>query len=203
MKLREESAPQAVITAAEKHIGRLSAHDEAEHLAPPVQELLNKHKAADAEHHKKVLARMLLTGKLEYADDVLDNRVLDASHKALDVVGRDRSDARYRAAFPISAAEGTDGMATDAQDIFIDNVVRALRAEPDFAHLSAVADDVEAAHAEVKALRAQRDAAYSAEMSALTTLRIAQVKLIDAIRSNRSRLELLFPKQRKRVSSFF
>lgn len=203
MKLREDSAPQATITAAEFHIGRLEGHKLTAHLAPPVQALLDGLRAADADHHRKLLQRILLTGKLEYADDELDQATLDASHKALDVVGRDRSDARYRAAFPSAPSDAMADMATTDQDTFVANVIHVLRKEPDFAHLSAVADKLEAALTEVKTLRAQRDAAYSAEAIAYAALKVAQAKLVDAIRSNRPRLELLLPKQRKRVASFF
>ena len=202
-KLTEKTSTETLTTAAEVHIGRLSSHPKTTSLAAPVQAQLEAVEVADRDHHKKVLARMLLTGQLTYADSVLDDVVMSAANKALGLVERDRDDLRYRALFPVAPSEGVEEMASSAQDKFVANIIHQLRTNPDLQSLAADADPIEAAQAEVAALRDQRDAAYSAEGIAFTALRLARVKLIDLISSNRPRLELIFPKKKRVIASFF
>lgn len=202
-KLNENSSTEALTTAAELHIARLSSHPKTSALAPPVQAQLEAVTVADQDHHKKMLARMLLTGQLTYADSVLDDAVMSASNKVFGLVERDRDDLRYRALFPVAPSVGVNEMATAAQDRFVANIIHQLRTNPDLASLIALADPIEAAQAELAALREQRDDAYGVEGIAFTALRIARIKLIDLLSSNRPRLQLIFPKKKRIVASFF
>ena len=202
-KLSEKASTQTIKTAAEVHTIRLQSHPSTESLAPPVVSLLQVMEDADSDHHKKFIKRMGLTGKLNYADSVLDDLVISLGRKVLDLVGGDRDDLRYRAAFPSSPSVGVEGVASAGQDEFVSNIIKALRANADLASLSDQADPIEAAHAEVKRLREERDAAYIEEGNAFSTLQLARVRLIDHIHANFARLTLLFPKKKRVIDSFF
>ena len=201
-KLRENASTEAIKLAAELHAARLQSHPATESLAPPVEGLLTKMVDADAEHHKRQLARMILTGKLNYADSVLDDLIMDASRQILTLTGGDREDTRYRAAFTKAPSEGVEDVASTTQDAFVSNVAKALRS-PALSSLVALADPIEAAQAEVERLRAERDAAYIAEANAFSTLQLARVHLVDHINANLPHLMILFPKKKRQVNSFF
>jgi hypothetical protein len=202
-KLREDSAPDTVITTAQVHILRLESNPDTTSLAPATKTSLDEFTSAAELHHERRIARMGLTGKLNYADSVADDLVMGASRKVLDLVDGDRESLIYRAAFPVSASEGTAGMATSEQDKFIAGLVHALRTNPDLSSLSALADPIEAAQAEITVIRKARDEAYAAEGIAFNALQIARIRLIDIIHSNHPRLQLIFPKKKRLVESFF
>jgi hypothetical protein len=202
-KLRENISAAALISAAEYHVGRLLVQPKTQGMAPPIQAKLDTLKAADQTHHQKVMARMLLTGQLNFADGELDDLVASLARKALDLVDGDRADLRYLALFPSAPSEGVEGMATDAQDSFVGNIILALRGNAALADLTSHAAPIETALAAVTELRAKRDEAYVAEGHAATILSIARISLIDAIHEDEPRLVLLFPKKKRLVESFF
>lgn len=202
-KLKEESSTEALTNAARVHIVRLKSNPLTEALAPPAEALLGELKSADAVHAEKQILRMVLTGQLNYCDSVLDDLIMDTSRRLLVLTGGDREDLRYRAAFSSSPTEGTASVAGAEQDKFVRNVVDALRSDSNLASLSTLADPIEAALADVANTRVKRDEAYTAEGIAFNALRLARVRLIDAIHSNHPRLQLIFPKKKRLVESFF
>jgi hypothetical protein len=200
--LKETSSTDALVTSARVHTIRLKSNPATEPLAPPTEAVVTELKSADALYQEALVKRMVLTGQLNYADSVLDDLVMGASRKVLDLVAGDRTDQRYRAVFAISPSDGTEDVASPAQDRFVSNVIVELRKDAD-ASLSALADPIDAAQAEVMDIRAKRDAAYAAEGNASNALRLARVRLIDNIRGNQPRLQIIFPKKKRVVRSFF
>jgi hypothetical protein len=183
------------------HLAALRADPEALHLVEPTSKVLSALLTAYAAHEtaeQEELNHQALFTRKDFDLDAL-TRAVELS--VLAAAGKDRASAGYRAAFPrgLSGLLGLRGKDQEAATLELVTVLRARfgeLAERHGSQLEALAKT--AAEAEQAWRSAERIA-----RTAFTEEQLARSELVRQLHSNRGALRALYPRDARRVASYF
>ena len=181
--------------------------DQTPALGPLADELDGRRQAMNAavEVHQQAEAVARMWNKRVVRADNAVNKAAVRVSKALDD-HRDEPGVEdvIALAFPISATEGTAGVADEKQSLFVDNVVEHVKAAPNMpakvkqrvAELEAAVAALDAALASRRAARAERDRAEAKRDQAVSLAR-------DTYNGMYFRVGALFPNDKAKVNALF
>lgn len=181
---------------------QLGARPETAELVDEVATARAAVRAAEEAYQDQRSRRVAATATLRYLDDQLDQAVGDLSRDMLAALRNDRTDARYRLAFPKPVSVAMRPLASEAQTVFVRSLLAELQTEQ-LADWADRAPAIAAALDAVEAQRARRAELYATEAQANARRQIA---FDDARRGYNllyPRLQVLFPKNKALVESFF
>jgi hypothetical protein len=183
------------------HLAALKADPATAHLIEPTEKLLSATLAAlDAREAAEQLEldRQALAVRRDFDLDALTRTV---ELHVLGAVGKDRESGGYRSAFPrgLSALVGLRGKEQENATIELTLVLRTRFAEVGERY---GANLEQLAKASSEAEDAWRTAERAAK-SALVEEQIARSELVRQLHSNRGALRALYPRDRRRLASYF
>ncbi len=147
--------------------------------------------------------RVAATAEIKYRDEVLDASVMMLARQANALVNGDTSDARYRALFPSAPSAQMRPVGGPSQRAYVKAILATLSdgdvLAPLQPHRSEIAKAQEALDLAVEA----RDTLQVTEDRASTALSIKLSEAREAYNHAWHRLNVLFPKDKALVESFF
>lgn len=183
------------------HVAALKADPEASHLTAALEPIVSTVRSAFAARTASEQAELEVLARYSRADFDLDEACRICELEVLAAAGKDRAQANYRAAFP----KGLSALVAERGRSQADKV-RSLVAElkkrlPDVAERHATKLEALAAGM-IEAEEALR-AAETVTSGAMNDERIGRSELVRQLHRNRGALRVLYPRNRRRVASFF
>lgn len=147
--------------------------------------------------------RVAATAEIKYRDEVLDASVMTLSRQAGALVDGDTSDARYRALFPSAPSTQMKPVGGASQGAYVKAILATLAENDDLEALRPYGKDVARALEALDTATRARDTLQVTEDRASTALAIKQSEAREAYNHSWHRLNVLFPKDKALVESFF
>ena len=204
MTLSEDTGSEKTRSACRTLMIRLSGRAPAAEVRRDVQAALQSLQAAINDYEDAHDERVCATAEIEVCDTEVDQAVA-ALVRAVEVQLRgDRQDPRFLAAFPYAPSEATGGVATDAQRNYVHSALTVLRSDTSLCGaLKPDLDALEAAQAALDAAVKVRAALEHTEATASARLKVATLQARNVHNDALPRLQLIYPRQKARVRSFF
>lgn len=185
LSIRCGSRPESKSVAAEMAMLRASVRD--------------KKDAWEAARDERIAA----TGEIAWCDSTLDGAVMSLSRQATAMVDGKTSDPRYRVLFPAAPSVQMKPVGGAAQSNFVKGVLRSLEEEEGLAELRPLGKAIAKAQKSLDAASGARDTLQVTEDRARTALEIELDAAREAYNQSWHRLNVIFPKDKALVESFF
>lgn len=147
--------------------------------------------------------RMAANCEIAYCDAIVDGSVMSLSRQASALVDGKLTDARYRKLFSAAPSGQLKPVGGAAQSGFVKGVLRALDEDDEVAELRPLGKPIAKAQKSLDTATSARDDAMVTEDRARTALDIELDAAREAYNQAWHRLNVIFPKDKALVESFF
>jgi hypothetical protein len=192
LRLSEDYGAPTVLRALRYLCIRLQKFETATAIVSELEQCRSELSSAQEAFEIAYTERVAATAEVSYLDEVLDQTVLNLAAETARLLPGGSDDERYRALFPVAAAEALASTASHRQHRFVHHVLENLRSESAFGPLRSHAALIEQRQHALEASLAERELRFQAEASATRRRNEALDEACRSYNRSFSRLQLLF-----------